>query len=296
MWRPGAGSRWRALPFVALVALPTVDGALLRSAGHAGLATGRRGAGTGARAPVLPASSGLSQQACDALREGIVFGPAACEYRHFRVGEELCSCTIQFPASVKPVPTSIADSEGDGSVPPFPALPVLERPSLGDEAYEAPTTVPQCPYHAECGAAGDLCLDFRSWGFREVRPTQYTPASAHANTVTCNYFAEPGRPFSIPEKVQALQHMRARMRAVREHYSEVPLRVACGAAGNGTWADFCTQKLERERFACDMPWRWLWTATCATSPLPPPKFKEESTLQQLCPLDCGFEPGAVRWP
>lgn len=274
----------------------------------------------------LRAVASLDPAQCTTFQESMLIKPPpSCEVVGFSTGDKACLCRMTLPANMKPMPDMMlvtpADPEsqegpvedGVGLIPPFHP-PTWGSPEVRHEgsqegsvqsssvpqgtsqaaAVALPNTAPSCPFETKCPASGTFsCVDFAKWGFAEVAQTDYTPASGYLNIIECSYTMRRGGTFKVPEKVVAFKAMQSRHQDVLAWYQR-GIIFNCHEQIETTWGKMCEDKAHKEHFSCDMPWRWLFE-DCGTLAAPP-GFSVNSTLQELCPLECGFVPGTVSWP
>jgi hypothetical protein len=143
------------------------------------------------------------------------------------------------------------------------------------------------------------CIGYNSWGFAEAAMAGYTPAAASLNMVSCTYVMHPYGEFKVPRRMKALWRLNAKQIKVLKRLNQ-PFMMECTGQNvtSPSQDDFCTDKVQRMKFSCDTTWMKLAKATaksCTEAPAPD-GFRRESTLQELCPKQCGWEKNTVRWP
>lgn len=210
-------------------------------------------------------------------------------------------CTISLPPSINPMPDNLFNPFAqpippDPDIPVFPSPPTVPPPSNPLQPYNAPMTVPQCPFQDACGKrAGFDCVGFDSWGFSSVKMAHYSPASRFFNSITCSYIMKPYDRFKVPEKVTALWKLQEKRGLVVGHYNTDLTLICKDQNFTNTWGKMCNEQVFRLKIDCGVPWSGLWQGSCSKAP-PPAGFNATSSLGEFCPRECGYKEHELVWP
>lgn len=256
--------------------------------------------------PLPPKFPVASPEACKILEMAIIVDPPPrCYHAVLAANWDACQCTIDLPPSINPQPNTLFDPYAltltpDPDVPTMAPVPTLPPPSNPLMPYNAPMMVPSCPYKDPCGPNATFdCVGYDTWGFSVVQEGGYQPASRFFNNIICSYIMKPYDSFKVPEKVQALFRMQTRNNEVLGHYKTNMILRCKDQSGlqviSNSWGDTCQEQVFRLKVDCGMSWSQLWTGSCAKAP-PPDGFQDISSLGELCPLECGFRRGELKWP
>jgi len=250
--------------------------------------------------PVIPV---MDEVQCKVLEEAILLDPRpTCQHARFASNWDGCSCQIPLPSSINPLPDNLYNPfvqafPPDPSIPSFPALPTMPPPSNPLQTFVAPMMIPGCPFASKCLTPDDFdCVGFNSFGFSEVSKANFAPASAFLNSISCSYIMKPYDRFIIPKKVQAMQRLRVKLAKAEDHYNEELSYVCNGNNITMPWGKFCLNTTS-QAMPCTTPWLAIWGVKCgSTMPKPPNGFFRTSTIQDMCPFECSFKPGMLKWP
>jgi len=236
----------------------------------------------------------------------LVDPPATCKHVIFAANVDGCTCTSVLPASINPLPANfynpyLIDIPPDPNVPVPKSMPTVPPPSNPMMPFVAPMMPPTCPFLSACADPDSFdCVGHNSWGFSEAHIAEYSPAAAALNTVSCTYMMKPYARFKVPNRVVSLWHLNAKLVKVFDRMSD-PFTMFC--AGENVTAPslefFCKDQLQRLGLPCTMAWANVTknhqAEKCKYAPAPD-GFEIDSTLAELCPLECGWKKGAVKWP
>jgi len=249
----------------------------------------------------------IGQDECSLLQEGFLVSPgASCSHVIFAGNIDGCTCTMTLPANVNPQPNSfqnpwLVSIAPDPSVPVPAAMPTVPPPSNPMQPFIPPAMPPVCPFSAPCPDPNSFdCLGFNSWGFSEHHIADYSPAAAALNSASCTYMMKPYARFKVPERVISLWHLNAKLVKVFDSMSE-PFTMFCHGENvtAPTLEFFCKDQLKRLGLPCSTQWTDLTkkhqAVKCRDAPAPD-GFEFDSTLAELCPLECGWKKGVTRWP
>lgn len=192
-------------------------------------------------------------------------------------------------------------------VPPNPdvpvpaAMPTVPPPSNPMQPFIPPMMPPECPFMAACADPdGFDCVGHNSWGFAEAHIADYSPAAAALNSASCTYMMKPYARFKVPNRVAALWHLNAKLIKVFDTMS-APFTIFCSTENvtSPSLEYFCKDQLKRLGMPCDTAWanvtKMSQAQHCWDAPAPD-GFEIDSSLAELCPLECGWKKGATRWP
>jgi len=249
----------------------------------------------------------IGQDECELMQEGfLVSPPAVCTHVVFAKNVDGCSCTMVLPANINPQPANfynpwLIDIAPDPNVPVPRSMPTVPPPSNPLQPFIPPMMPVVCPFSAACADPNAFeCVGHNSWGFSSAHVADYSPAAAALNTASCTYMMKPYDRFKVPEKVISLWHLNAKLVKVFDSMSD-PFTMFC--SGENVTAPslqfFCKDQLKRLGLPCDMPWNEVTkkhqAQKCAHAPAPD-GFEIDSTLADLCPLECGWKKGVYKWP
>lgn len=210
------------------------------------------------------------------------------------------------PASINPMPGNfynpfLVDIPPNPDIPVPRAMPTVPPPSNPMQPYIAPPMPPECPFISGCADPDSFdCVGHNSWGFAEAHMADYSPAAGALNAASCTYVMKPYALFKVPERVAALWHLNAKLIAVFDRTSQ-PLTLYCKGRNvtSPSLEYFCQDQLGRLGLPCDMVWANVTkkhqAQECADAPAPD-GFEVDSSLAELCPLECGWKKGVTRWP
>jgi len=262
--------------------------------------------------PQPPRPPAMRPTDCLLLQEGMVVEPkASCAYVNFADNWDGCTCSINLPATINPQPDMYYDPyapdspPGDGvtAAPPFPSAIMMQPPTNPLQPYVPPAMKPECPYTAKCGGsgggsaaetAGEGCIGYDSWGFDDARMAGYSPAAAHINVMSCSYIMKTFGQFRVPDKVQAYLDQQKQLAPIIERYKS-SFDVEC-VFGSKTyvWATFCKNLVEKVyNTPCSKQWWQAVKLDDCVDAHPPLGRTKNSTVAEMCPLDCGSGLGAV---
>jgi hypothetical protein len=249
----------------------------------------------------------ISQDECALLQEGfLVSPPAKCQHVVFGENLDGCTCTMVLPASINPQPANfynpiLVDVAPDPNIPVPQSMPTVPPPSNPAMPFVAPMMPPECPFMSPCADPDSFdCVGFNSWGFAEAHLADYSPAAAALNTASCTYMMKPYARFKVPNRVASLWHLNSKLVKVFDRMSD-PVTFHC--MGRKVTAPslqyLCKDQLQRLGLPCDTAWsdavKKHQVKECHDAPAPD-GFKRDSTLAELCPLECGWKKGVTRWP
>lgn len=257
--------------------------------------------------PLPPQFPVIGDDECALLQEGfLVDPPASCKHVIFAENIDGCTCSMFLPASINPQPANffnpfLVDVPPNPDIPIPAAMPTVPPPSNPLQPFIAPMMPPTCPFLSACADPEDFqCVGHNSWGFAEAHIADYSPAAAALNSASCTYTMKPYARFKVPNKVASLWHLNAKLIKVFDTMSD-PFTIFC--TGNNvtspTLQYFCKDQLKRLGLPCETAWANMTKESqaqeCYDAPAPD-GFRPESTLAELCPLECGWKKGTVRWP
>merc|ERR1712139_552567 len=154
---------------------------------------------------------------------------------------------------------------------------------------------------AACANADDFeCVGHNSWGFATAHIADYSPAAAALNSASCSFTMKPYGRFKVPEKVAALWDLNARLKKVFARMSD-PMTLQCKDQNvtSATMQLWCRDQVGRLAVPCDAIWEKLTKRhadkKCWNAP-PPDGFQIDSSLAEVCPLECGWKKGVTGWP
>lgn len=256
--------------------------------------------------PFPPKFPVIGQDECALLQEGfLVDPPATCKHVIFADNVDGCTCTTVLPGSINPQPANfynpfLVDVPPNPDIPVPQAMPTVPPPSNPMQPFIPPMMPPECPYISACGSAGFDCVGHDSWGFGEAHIADYSPAAAALNSMSCTYMMKPYAKFKVPPKIAALWHLNAKLVKVFDRMSD-DFMLEC-TKRNQTYPSlefFCKDQLKRVGLPCDTAWVNVTKAhadhACRQAPAPD-GFDGDSSLAELCPLECGWKKGVTRWP
>jgi hypothetical protein len=249
----------------------------------------------------------IGQDECSLLQEGFVVDPPAkCLHVIFADNVDGCTCTMVLPASINPQPANfynpfLIDVPPDPSIPVPQAMPTVPPPSNPMQPFVAPMMPPECPFLSACADPESFdCSGYNSWGFAEAHQADYSPAAAALNTVSCTFMMKPYARFKVPDRIAALWHLNAKLIKVFDRMAE-PFVLYCKGENvtSPSMEFFCKDQTGRLGLPCDTAWGNVTKNSqaqhCHQAP-PPDGFQSDSTLAELCPLECGWKKGVTRWP
>jgi hypothetical protein len=256
--------------------------------------------------PLPPKFPVLTSDECELFQEGFLVSPRAkCQHVIYAENIDGCTCTINLPGNINPQPANLYNPYLP-EIPPDPLIPLPEPmatvppPSNPLQPYVPPMMPPECPFVTACSDPDSFeCIGYNSWGFAEAAMAGYTPAAASLNMVSCTYVMHPYGEFKVPRRMKALWRLNAKQIKVLKRLDK-PFTMECKHQNvtSATQQDFCNDKVQRLKFACATKWVDVAKATarsCAEAPAPD-GFRRDSTLQELCPRQCGWEKNTIRWP
>jgi hypothetical protein len=106
--------------------------------------------------------------------------------------------------------------------------------------------------------------------------------------------------FKVPEKVISLWHLNEKLIKVFKKLSK-PFVMVCSDKEVTTKSHqlWCKQMVKKWKMPCETTWEKLAEENpdhkCRNAPAPD-GFDADSTLDDLCPLECGWKKGVARWP
>jgi len=213
---------------------------------------------------------------------------------------------MTLPASINPQPANfynpfLVDVPPDPNVPLPAAMPTVPPPSNPMMPFVAPMMPPVCPFSNACADPNSFdCVGYNSWGFAEARLADYSPAAAHLNSASCDYFMKPYALFKVPDKMAALWHLNVKLGKVFNAYAE-PLVLKCRKEDvtSPTWEGWCQEQVKTRGVPCSIDWTnftmRLDNKDCQAAP-PLDGFDARSRIAEVCPLECGWKKGMIRWP
>jgi hypothetical protein len=248
----------------------------------------------------------IGQDECELFQDAFLVSPGAkCTHAIFAENVDGCTCQIVLPPSIQPQPANfnnpfLVDIPPDPSLPTVGAMPTVPPPSNPMQPFIAPMMPPECPFVAACADPDSFdCVGYNSWGFGEAAMAGYTPAAAALNSVSCSYWMKPYANFKVPHRVAALWHLNAKTVKVFDRMSDSITMYCTGRnITTASMQEFCKTMINKRKFPCDTEWKDLSKATAqiCEKALPPEGFDFDSTIAELCPLECGWKPGVTKWP
>jgi len=257
--------------------------------------------------PFPPKFPVIGQDECSLLQEGfLVDPPAKCVHVILAENVDGCTCSTFLPGSINPQPANfynpfLVDIPPNPDLPVPASMPTVPPPSNPMQPFIPPMMPPECPFMKKCGNPGAFeCVGHDSWGFSEAHIADYSPAAAALNSMSCTYVMKPYARFKVPDKVSALWHLNAKLVKVFDRMSD-PFNLFCTST-NVSYPSlqfFCKDQLQRMGLPCDAEWykvtKQHMDKRCWDAPAPD-GFVTDSTLAELCPLECGWKKGVARWP
>lgn len=232
--------------------------------------------------------------------------PATCNHVIIADNVDGCTCTAVLPGSINPQPANFYNPFLV-PIPPNPDIPMpapmatVPPPSNPMQPFVPPMMPPECPFIGACADPNDFeCVGHNSWGFSEAHIADYSPAAAALNSMSCTYLMKPYGLFKVPEKVASLWHLNAKLVKVFDRMS-APFTMFCLKKNvtSQSLEFFCKDQLKRMMLPCDTSWKKLTNSLpdkdCKDA-LAPDGFEHDSTLAELCPLECGWKKDVTRWP
>mmetsp|Transcript_84197 Transcript_84197/g.146208 ORF Transcript_84197/g.146208 Transcript_84197/m.146208 type:complete len:408 (+) Transcript_84197:113-1336(+) len=259
----------------------------------------------------------IGSDECQVLQEAIVVEPrATCRHVIFQEGLDGCTCSMVLPASINPMPNNLYDPfamdvppDPDLPVPPMP--PTVPPPGNPMQPYIAPMMAPECPFAKACAKANDFdCVGYNSFGFSEAHMAPYSPAASHLNQISCSYFMALRSEFRIPSKVESLGKILEKRKKVElsyqrsfvvpevlDDYGDAIGGIPCaGRKIESTWKLFCEKRVSKKNWPCSTKYKSIMEREKCVGAPAPTGFLVNSTLGEMCPLECGFTKGHTMWP
>jgi len=249
----------------------------------------------------------IGQDECKLFQEAFLVSPgASCNHVIFAGNMDGCTCTTVLPASINPQPAAfynpwLVEITPDPSIPLPEPMATVPPPSNPMMPFIAPAMPPVCPFLASCPDPNSFdCVGFNSWGFADAKIADYSPAAAALNSVSCTYMMKPYMKFKVPERVVSLWKLNAKLVKVMDSMQE-PFTMVCDGEDSvkkPSLEEFCKDQLGRLGSSCTTDWAGAAKTRgrkCRSSPAPD-GFEFDSTLAELCPMQCGWKKGVTRWP
>jgi len=248
----------------------------------------------------------IGQDECDLFQEAFLVSPgASCSHVVFAGNMDGCTCSLVLPANINPQPASfynpwLVDIPPDPNVPVPEAMPTVPPPSNPMQPFIPPAMPPVCPFMDACPDPNSFdCTGFNSWGFADAKIADYSPAAAALNSASCTYMMKPYAKFKVPERVVSMWKLNAKLVKVMDSMQE-PFTMHCDGENvtTPTLEEFCKDQLGRLGTPCKTNWGGVAKTggrKCREA-LAPDGFEFDSTLAELCPLQCGWKKGVTRWP
>eukprot|EP00913_Durusdinium_trenchii_P004495 g4174.t1 len=130
-------------------------------------------------------------------------------------------------------------------------------------------------------AVWQACLQLSNFGFSKVDMLDLGAESTFRETLVCSYLMAPGGSFSMPQKVESFRSVL--------NFQKKALGYECGGSDglqpSQTMSDFCRRALYRLEAHCSDQWSGVLPTGCEHIS-PPFGFTDESTLKELCPVEC----------
>lgn len=257
--------------------------------------------------PFPPKYPVIGQDECTLFAEGfLVDPPASCTHVEFAKNIDGCTCTMVLPGSINPQPANfynpyLVEVPPDPSVPVPKSMPTVPPPSNPMQPFVPPMMPPECPFISACADPDSFdCVGHNSWGFAEAHMADYSPAAAALNSASCTYMMHPYGRFKVPERVASLWHLNVKLIKVFDTMSD-PFTMFCTNENvtSPSLQFFCKDMLNRLGLPCSTAWADVTkkhqAVKCQEAPAPD-GFKIDSTLAELCPLECGWKKGTAKWP